>query len=83
MSEFLNDNKMYKMARDMYDKYFKSSGMTFDQYYLQIKDQLNIYYSLPDEDKRKFLDTRMMLLGKAEREIEKIKRDVYKMKDKK
>jgi hypothetical protein len=81
--DYLNDNKVYKQARDMYDKYFKSSGMTFDQYYLQIKDQLNIYYSLPDEDKRKFLDTRMMLLGKAEREIEKIKRDVYKMKDKK
>jgi hypothetical protein len=82
VSEFLNDNKVYKMAKEMWEKFFKNS-MTFDTYFLQIKDQLNIYYSLPDEDKRKFLETRMMLLGKAEREIEKVKRDIYKTKDKK
>jgi hypothetical protein len=82
MSEYLNKDKVYHKAKEYWEGHLKNV-MPFEVYYEQIKDQLNIYYSLPDDDKRKFLDTRMMLLNKAEREIKKMKETYYKMKDKK
>lgn len=81
--EMLNDNKLYKQAREFWEKFVKVTGISWDAYYLQIKDQMNIYYSLPDSDKRKFLDTRMMLLGKAERAIQKVKEEHYNKGNKK
>lgn len=78
MSEYVNQDKVYKELRKFWEEYVKCTGISFDAYYEQVKDQINIYYSLPAEDRKKFMDTRMMLLGKAEREIAKTKDMYYK-----
>jgi hypothetical protein len=46
MSEYLNENKVYKMAKEIWSKYFKNI-MSFDSYYAQVKDDIIMWFSLP------------------------------------
>ena len=46
MSEYLNENKVYKMAKDIWSKHFRRL-MSFESYYAQVKDDIIVWYSLP------------------------------------
>ena len=71
--EKINDNEVYKRAKEFWEKHFKGTSMTFDVYLAQIYEKVNLYNLMTDEDKAKYMQSQMKLLGKAEREIEKAK----------
>ena len=81
-AEKLDENKVYKMAKDFWANHLKNI-MTWDDYYDQIKEQIKIYIALPQEDKPKFMNMLNNRVQRTDREIQKMKQDKAFYKNKK
>jgi len=46
MAQYVDEKKVYKKAKEIWKKHFKNI-MSFDSYYLQVKNDIIMWFSLP------------------------------------
>ena len=47
MSKYVDERKVYKLAKEIWKKHF-AGIMSFDEYYAQVKNDIIIWFSMPD-----------------------------------
>lgn len=71
--EQLNDDKIFKYAKEMYP-FFKKM-YTFDEYLYIVKQQIEMYHNTPERDKDKFMKSKMVDLDRTLSAIQEYKKN--------
>lgn len=72
----LDENKIYKMAKNFYDECGLKGVMSFDAYFKMIYPQIQAYVDLDDDALRKaFLKSKQIMLNRTARGVEKLKEE--------
>ncbi len=72
--EQLNDDKIFRIAKEMYP-FFKKM-YTFDEYLYIVKMQVEMYHNTPERDKQKFMDSKMVDLDRTLKAIQEYKKNM-------
>jgi len=72
MSQYINEAKAYKMAKEIWSKHFRHL-MSFDVYYYQIKADLITYFALPDCLKPMFARYKENMVDMTYRQLQRLK----------